>query len=99
MADKEQGTLNFFTETTTRRTAMAGEDDSRKRTAKETAKDTSGKVRCADCQHFKRDTEGISRNVYTGEYFMGTCTAGLHPDTPIKQFADHLRECKKHAKN
>lgn len=38
MADKEQRTLNFFTETTTRRTAMAGEDDSRKRTTKETAK-------------------------------------------------------------
>lgn len=57
------------------------------------------KVRCSDCQHFKRDTDGISRNIYTGEYFMGTCTAGLHPDTPIKQFADHLRECKKHAKN
>lgn len=57
------------------------------------------KVRCADCQHFQRDTEGVSRNIYTGEYFMGTCTAGLHPDTPIKQFADHLRECKKHAKN
>lgn len=99
MAGKAQGTLNFFTEATTQRTSMAGEDDSRKRTTKETAKDTSGKVRCADCRHFKRDTEGISHNVYTGEYFMGTCTAGLHPDTPIKQFADHLRECKKHAKN
>lgn len=88
--------LNFFTETTTRRTAMAGEDDSRKRTAKETAKDTSGKVRCADCQHFKRDTEGQSRSVLTGEYFMGICTKGLHPDSPIKQFADKLRVCEAH---
>lgn len=56
-------------------------------------------MRCAECQHFKRDTEGISRTAETGEFFMGTCTLGLHPDTPIKQFADHLRECKKHAKN
>jgi hypothetical protein len=50
-------------------------------------------VRCSDCVHFRRDTEGISRSVTTGEYFMGVCKAGLHPDSPIKQFANKYRLC------
>lgn len=50
-------------------------------------------VRCQDCVFFKRDTEGISRNAYTGEYFMGVCTLGLTPDSPKKQFADKPRIC------
>ena len=53
-------------------------------------------VVCADCRHFHRDTTGPSYNAYTHVYFMGTCTLGLTPDTPIKQFADKQRECDKH---
>lgn len=56
-------------------------------------------VRCQDCVFFKRDTEGISRNAYTGEYFMGICTLGLTPDSPKKQFADKLRVCEKYQFN
>ena len=56
-------------------------------------KDTIKLVRCADCVFFKIDIEGISHNAYTGEYFMGICTEGLHPDSPIKQFADNPRVC------
>lgn len=54
------------------------------------------RVRCAECRHFKRDTEGISRSIITGEYFMGICTLGLMPDSPIKQFADHPRHCDRY---
>lgn len=54
------------------------------------------KVRCADCRHFRRDTEGISLSVETGEYFMGVCGTGLRPDTPIKQFADKERICNQY---
>lgn len=51
------------------------------------------KVRCADCRHFERDTEGISRNINTGVYFLGICKQGQHPDSTVKQFADREREC------
>lgn len=57
-------------------------------------KDTAKRVRCAGCVHFQRDTEGISHNAYTGEFFMGICTEGLHPHSPIKQFADKLHACE-----
>lgn len=50
-------------------------------------------VRCGECRHFRRDTEGPSYNVYTHEYFMGVCGLGLKPDSPIKQFADKSRVC------
>ena len=53
-------------------------------------------VVCADCRHFHRDTTGPSYNAYTHVYFMGTCTLGLTPDTPIKQFADKPHICDKH---
>lgn len=53
-------------------------------------------VTCGTCRHFKRDTEGISRRIGTGEFFMGICTKGHHPDSPIKQFADHQRSCADH---
>ena len=53
-------------------------------------------VTCATCRHFRRDTEGPSRNAYTHVYFMGTCDLGLTPHTPIKQFADKPHECNKH---
>lgn len=56
------------------------------------------KVRCADCRHFRRETEGISRNIDTGEYFMGDCSIGLHPDSPIKQFANRERICNQFIK-
>ena len=51
------------------------------------------KVYCGECKHFIRDTSGISRTV-DGEYFMGICTEGLHPDSPKKQFADKARKCE-----
>lgn len=51
------------------------------------------RVRCGECRWFKRDTEGISRNE-EGEYFMGTCERGLHPDTVKKQFANKARVCR-----
>ena len=53
-------------------------------------------VYCCDCRHFNRDTEGISFNAYTKEFFMGVCSLGLHPDTPIKQFANKPRHCETH---
>ena len=56
------------------------------------------KVLCADCRRFRRDTEGISFSIQTGEYFMGTCALGLTPDTPRKQFADKPRLCRKFTK-
>ena len=55
------------------------------------------KVYCGECRHFVRDTSGISRTV-DGEYFMGICTEGLHPDSPIKQFADKARKCEHYDK-
>lgn len=51
------------------------------------------KVFCANCKVFNRDTEGISYNKETGEYYMGECGKGLHPDTPRKQFANKPRYC------
>jgi len=51
------------------------------------------KVYCGECRHFVRDTSGISRSI-DGEYFMGECAEGLHPDTPKKQFADKARKCE-----
>ena len=51
-------------------------------------------VYCGECRFFVRDTDGINRNAYTGEFFMGVCQRGLHPDSPIKQFADHKRQCE-----
>jgi len=41
-----------------------------------------------------RDTSGQSFSIATGEYFMGECTEGLHPDTPKKQFSDKPRKCE-----
>jgi hypothetical protein len=55
------------------------------------------KVYCGECRHFVRDTSGISRAI-DGEYFMGECTEGLHPDTPKKQFADKARKCEHYDK-
>ena len=56
-------------------------------------------VTCATCRHFVRDTQGISRNNTTGQYFMGTCNLGLTPHSPIKQFADHPHICPHHQPN
>jgi len=52
------------------------------------------KVYCGECRHFVRDTSGPSLSIATGEYFMGECAEGLHPDTPKKQFADKARKCE-----
>lgn len=51
------------------------------------------KVVCINCRHFVRDTSGISHNIETGEFFMGICSLGLHPDSTIKQFANKPRIC------
>ena len=51
------------------------------------------RVKCSDCRWFVRDTDGISFKLGTNEFFMGECSKELHPDTPIKQFADHERLC------
>lgn len=63
------------------------------RKKKEAQKVEPKKVYCSDCQHFQRDTSGISRDI-KGVYFMGVCQRGLHPDSPIKQFADKPRICE-----
>lgn len=60
------------------------------------AKDVEVLVTCSTCIHFARDTDGISRCRDTGEYFMGVCSLGLTPDTPIKQFSKKRRVCRKH---
>lgn len=51
-------------------------------------------VRCADCIYRERDTEGISRRMDTGEYFMGRCRKGH--GAPYKIFMDKERICKDH---
>lgn len=56
------------------------------------------KVYCGECKHFIRDTDGPSFSIATGEYFMGECAEGLHPDTPKKQFADEARKCEHYDK-
>lgn len=57
---------------------------------------TPKNVYCSDCRWFVRETEGVSFKLGTNprQYFMGDCSQGLHPDTPIKQFANKPRECK-----
>lgn len=52
-------------------------------------------VTCGECRRFERDTEGRSYNRTIGEYFLGRCGVGLHPDTPVKQFANKPRVCEK----
>lgn len=52
------------------------------------------RVYCSDCPLFVRDTEGISFNIQTGEFFMGTCPKGHGDGKPGKVFADKPRECK-----
>lgn len=56
-------------------------------------------VTCATYSHFHRDTFGPSYNIYTHQYFMGTCTLGLTPHSPIKQFANKPHHCKHYVKN
>lgn len=60
-------------------------------------------VTCATCRHFRRDTEGASRNVYTHEYFMGECDMGFDPDNTYNEergtakiFANKPRVCNKY---
>lgn len=52
------------------------------------------RVYCGECKQFKRDTEGPSRSIETGEYFMGVCLKGLRPDGMRKVFANKPRECE-----
>ena len=65
------------------------------KTAQEKQKEKTKTVYCSDCANFIRDTEGFSRRIDTGEYFMGICKLGLTPDSPRKQFADKPRICNK----
>lgn len=60
-------------------------------------------VECATCLHFRRDTDGPSRNVHTREYFMGECRLGRDPDNTYNEkygtakiFADKKRVCGDH---
>ena len=56
------------------------------------------KVRCRDCLHFQRDTEGISYSFKDHEFFMGICQVyhgvDRHP-YGLKVFADNERICRK----
>lgn len=56
-------------------------------------------VTCASCRHFHLDSSGPSYNSDTHIYFMGICTLGLTPDSPIKQFANRPRICINHKPN
>lgn len=95
---KEQsGTLDLFSVAAS--TTSHTEDESRKKT-KDKPVETEQKVYCADCEHFVRDTDGISRTI-NGEYFMGVSDIGCDPDNtfnPIKGtakiFADKPRKCE-----
>ena len=57
-------------------------------------------VYCGECEHFHRDTEGMSFSVQTGEYFMGVSDIGCDPDKTGKGkiFADKPRHCEKYKK-
>lgn len=57
------------------------------------------KVRCAACRHFKRDTSGSSRNVVTGEYFIGSCPFGHGDGVEGRVMADVKRVCKDYDSN
>lgn len=61
-------------------------------------------VTCGTCQHFRRDTEGPSYNIYTHEYFMGECGIGCNPDRTYnkergtaKIFANKPRVCNSYS--
>lgn len=51
------------------------------------------RIKCADCKHFVRDTDGISRRNDTHEYFMGDCLKSIYPDHCRKVFAELERVC------
>lgn len=51
-------------------------------------------VCCAWCAKFRRDTEGISRAMGSGEYFMGRCSEGIYDVETGKVFADNMRICE-----
>lgn len=50
-------------------------------------------VHCCDCKNFKRDTEGRSFCLDTGEFFMGVCLAVCKENSRVKKFADKPRIC------
>ena len=69
-----------------------------------TESEKNRKVYCSNCRHFKRDTEGISRRVDTGEFFLGVSDIGCDPDHTFniltnraKIFADKPRTCKEYS--
>ena len=54
------------------------------------------KVKCMDCKNEIRDTEGISHNAFTGEFFLCRCKKGHDRnkfDQLAKLFIDEERFC------
>jgi len=54
-------------------------------------------VRCCECRHEIRDTEGPSYNMETGEFFLCRCEKGHHIDRYghlAKLFREEDRICK-----
>lgn len=49
-------------------------------------------VECGQCRHSVRDTEGLSFNVYSGEFFMGTCELdGAHVFRSVKKICKNFK--------
>lgn len=53
-----------------------------------TEKKEQKRVKCADCRHSERDTEGISFSTTDGHFFMGTCHRGHGNGPKHKVFMD-----------
>lgn len=58
-------------------------------------------VYCCDCKKCRREEEGRSFNIHTGEYFMGRCMdARPQSDVPSGLlFVNKPRECENYAEN
>lgn len=55
----------------------------------------SERVECGLCSHAIRDTEGLSFNVYSGEFFMGTCGVdGAHVFMTVKKLCKNFKPKK-----
>lgn len=53
------------------------------------------RVRCEECANATRDTVGLSFNVYSWEFFMGTCGVdGAHVFLKIKKICKHFKPKK-----
>lgn len=55
----------------------------------------SERVECGLCSHAIRDTKGLSFNVYSGEFFMGTCELdGAHVFLNVKKLCKNFKSKK-----